>query len=87
MVYDFIAEFPGTIVIVSHDRELLNRMSEIYEMSIGGIHFYPMNYSAYKEWKDMELRSKTAQLENRQKELKKAKQEAKEAMERIFSEF
>lgn len=82
MVYDFIAEFPGTIVIVSHDRELLNRMSEIYEMSIGGIHFYPMNYNAYKEWKDMELRSKTAQLENRQKELKKAKQEAKEAMER-----
>lgn len=81
-VYDFLSEFSGTAVVVSHDRVLLNRMSAMYEMSAAGIHFYPMNYNAYKEYKEWELQSKTAQLENRQKELKKAKKEAKEAMER-----
>ncbi|MDE5711767.1 MAG: ATP-binding cassette domain-containing protein, partial [Bacteroides sp.] len=81
-VYAFLAAFPGTIVVVSHDRTLLNRMSAMYEMSADGIRFYPMNYNAYKEWKEAELQSKTAQLENRKKELKKAQKEAKEAMER-----
>ena len=81
-VYAFLATYPGTIVVVSHDRTLLNRMSAMYEMSADGIRFYPMNYSAYKECKEQELQAKTAQLENRQKELKKAQKEAKEAMER-----
>ena len=80
-VYAFLATYPGTIVVVSHDRTLLNRMSAMYEMSADGIRFYPMNYNAYKECKEQEFQAKTAQLENRQKELKKAQKEAKEAME------
>lgn len=82
MVYDFLSDFSGTVVVVSHDRVLLNRMTAMYEMSADGVRFYPMNYSTYKELKDMERQSREAQLENRQKELRKAKKEAREAMER-----
>ncbi len=82
MLYDYILQSSQTLVIVSHDRTLLNLISAIYEMSADGIRFYPMNYDAYKSRKDEELSSKISQLENRQKELKKARKEARDAMER-----
>lgn len=82
MLYEYILQSSKTVVVVSHDRTLLNLMSAIYEMSAEGIRFYPVGYDEYKAQKDAELRSKMAQLQNRQKELRKARKEARDAMER-----
>ena len=82
MLYDYIGRSSETLVVVSHDRAMLNMMSALYEMSADGVRFYPMNYDSYKAQKDAEIQSKVAQLENRQKELKKARKEARDAMER-----
>ncbi len=81
-LYEYIRQFAGTLLVVSHDRTLLNLMSAIYEMSAEGIRFYPMNYDAYKSQKEAELHSKMELLGNRQKELKKAQKEVQNAMER-----
>lgn len=37
----------GGVIIVSHDRQLLNQMSVIMELDADGLHLYPGNYDAY----------------------------------------
>lgn len=82
LLYEYIAHTNSTTVIVSHDRTLLNMLSEIYEMSPTGMQFYPMNYDAYRETVDAETCAKVTQLENRQKELAKAEKSARKTIER-----
>ncbi|GAB4571723.1 MAG: ABC-F family ATP-binding cassette domain-containing protein [Anaerolineae bacterium] len=44
----FIAGYPGAVVIVSHDRYLLDEVaSEIAELEAGRLTIYPGNYTAY----------------------------------------
>ena len=81
-LYDFVQKTNSAIVIVSHDRALLNLMPGIFEMSSTGMQFYPMNYSQYKETVDAEYAAKVASFQNEQKELKKAEKLAQKTMER-----
>lgn len=82
LLNEHIAHSNATILIVSHDRALLNRLSSIYEMRSDGMRYYPMNYAAYKQTTDWEHSARLAQLENRQKELVKAERSARKTMER-----
>ncbi|MDE5982138.1 MAG: ATP-binding cassette domain-containing protein [Duncaniella sp.] len=82
LLYEYIAHTNRTTIIVSHDRTLLNMLSEIYEMSPTGMQFYPMNYDAYRETVDAETCAKVTQLESRQKELAKAEKSARKTIER-----
>lgn len=50
---DALVEFPGTCIIVSHDRYLLNKVpTSIYELTRSGITVYPGKYDYYNEKKD-----------------------------------
>lgn len=82
LLYEYIAKTNRTVIVVSHDRALLNLLPETYELSPYGIKFYPMNYDAYRKAVDAEIMARTAQLENRQKELAKAEKAARKTMER-----
>lgn len=82
LLYEYIAYSSRPTIIVSHDRTLLNMLSGIYEMSLAGMRFYPMNYDAYRETVDAETYAKVTQLENRQKELAKAEKSARKTIER-----
>lgn len=49
---DSLPDYPGTVIIVSHDRYLLNKVpSMIWEMSPEGIENYPGGYDYYLEKK------------------------------------
>lgn len=82
LLYEFVSQTNRTVVVVSHDRTLLDMMPAIYEMSASGMKYYPMSYNMYKETVDAENAAKAARLQNRQKELKKAEMSAQRAMER-----
>ena len=82
LLYEYIARTNRTTIIVSHDRTLLNMLSEIYEMFPTGMQFYPMNYDAYRETIDAETYAKVTRLENQQKELAKAEKSARKTIER-----
>jgi len=58
----FIRSYPGAIVIVSHDRYLLDEVADgIVELAGGTLDFYPGNYSAYVTEKELR-RLRQAQL-------------------------
>src|SRR5690606_10681362 len=45
-------QFKGAIIIISHDRELLNRLcTSIWEVEDGMVHVFAGNYDAYLEQK------------------------------------
>ena len=48
-LYDAVASWPGVMVIVSHDRELLGLVDQIADLSGGEISMYGGNLTAYTE--------------------------------------
>ncbi|GAA2284304.1 ABC transporter [Streptomyces ruber] len=48
-LYDTVASWSGVMVVVSHDRELLDRMDQIADLRSGEVTWYGGNYSAYEE--------------------------------------
>jgi ATPase subunit of ABC transporter with duplicated ATPase domains len=81
-LYRFIEETPCTVLTVSHDRTLLNRLSKIYELTPHGLVAYGGNYDFYKSQKEMERQSLANSLEDRQKALHKAHKTERETLER-----
>ena len=56
---EFLKDFPGCILIVSHDRYFMDRVVDhlfAFEGE-GEIKDFPGNYSEYREWKDKELQA------------------------------
>lgn len=82
LLYEYIARTTRTIIVVGHDRTLLNLLPETYEMTPTGMQFYPMNYDAYRETVDAETGAKVTRLQNQQKELAKAEKSARKTIER-----
>ncbi|MET2825716.1 ABC-F family ATP-binding cassette domain-containing protein [Mesorhizobium shangrilense] len=54
-VIGLIAEWPGGAIIVSHDRELLETVDAIVELTSLGVSSYGGNWSRYRERKALEL--------------------------------
>lgn len=48
-LYDAVAAWPGVMVVVSHDRELLDRVDQIADLRDGEVSWYGGNFSAYEE--------------------------------------
>ena len=49
---DYLADYPGTIIMVSHDRYFIDSIAErVLELSEAGLTSYPGNYTDYKERK------------------------------------
>ena len=54
LLYSAVRGWTGTLVVVSHDRELLDLMDETAEVHEGGIRMFGCNFSAYLEQLDAE---------------------------------
>ncbi len=82
LLYDFIQSCASTLVVISHDRKLLNMLDTVVELSSKGLSVYGGNYDFYKEQKLLERQALDHDLKNKEKELRKAKETEREAMER-----
>lgn len=82
LLYDFIEKTNSTIVIVSHDRILLNFVDTIFELSNQGISTYGGNYDFYAEQKAIENEALQNDIHSKERALKKAKEKERETIER-----
>ena len=81
-LYDVLDHQRGCVLIVSHDRELLDRMDRIAELDDGEVRFYGGNFSAYEEAVAAERDAAERTLRNAELELKREKREMQQARER-----
>lgn len=81
-LYDFISQTSKTLIIVSHDRKLLNLLNTMLELNAGGITAYGGNYDFYKEQKQIADQALQESLQSKEKALRKAKEKERETLER-----
>ena len=81
-LYSFIENANQTLLVVSHDISLLNRLSFIYELAKSEVVAFGGNYDFYKEQKDSQRNAIESSLEEKEKQLRQAKKTAREAAER-----
>lgn len=82
LLYDLIEKVNATVVIVSHDRMLLNLVDTIFELSNQGIATYGGNYDFYTEQKEVEDEALQNDIHAKERALKKAKEKERETIER-----
>lgn len=81
-VYAFLASVQATVLVVSHDRNLLNRLPTLYELTPRSIAAYGGNYEFYKNCKEAEEKALTQAVQEKEKTLRLARKTAREAAER-----
>ncbi|HBX69863.1 MAG TPA: ABC transporter ATP-binding protein, partial [Chloroflexi bacterium] len=75
---NFIRNYPGAVVIVSHDRYLLDLIAdEIVDLDGGRLEVYPGNYSEYAFEKQTRLLRQQQMFQVQQKEVTRLEQSAK----------
>lgn len=82
VLYDYIRNTRHTLLVVSHDRALLNLLDTVAELSAKGISLYGGNYEAYKQQKQSGLEALQQAVQHKEKELRKAKEVERLAAER-----
>ncbi|MEV6105960.1 ribosomal protection-like ABC-F family protein [Streptomyces sp. NPDC051940] len=81
-LYDVLGDFHGCLLLVSHDRALLDRMERIAELSGDELRFYGGNFTAYEEAVAAEREVAEKNVRNAELELKREKREMQQARER-----
>ena len=81
-LYDWIENTSAIVLVVSHDRTLLNLLSPILELSKDKVEVYGGNFEFYKTEREKKLNALQNQFLEKEKELRKAKKIARETMER-----
>ncbi|WP_121808467.1 ribosomal protection-like ABC-F family protein [Mucilaginibacter kameinonensis] len=82
LLYNYIQTTNNTLLVVSHDRTLLNLLNTVCELSKRGITVYGGNYDFYAEQKDIESEALNQDVKSKEKALRKAKETERESMER-----
>ncbi|MCX4683337.1 ATP-binding cassette domain-containing protein [Kitasatospora purpeofusca] len=81
-LYDALDDFHGCLLLVSHDRELLDRTDRIAELDRGGLHFFGGNFTAYEEAVRAGQEAAERTVRSAEQELKREKRELQQARER-----
>jgi ATP-binding cassette subfamily F protein 3 len=67
---DYLLAYPGAIVVISHDREFLNRLAtSMVELRMGRIFRYRGNYDDYLEQREANEANLLAAFKNQQREI------------------
>ena len=81
-LYDWVEKCHSTLLVVSHDRTLLNLLPEICELEKHQINYYGGNYEFYKEQKTLMQEALQQRIEEKEKALRIARKVARETVER-----
>ena len=81
-LYDWVEKYRSTLLVVSHDRTLLNLLPEICELEKHQINYYGGNYEFYKEQKTLMQEALQQRIEEKEKALGIARKVARETAER-----
>lgn len=71
--YDQLSRFQGGVLVASHDRELLEQVPSILELSASGLRSYGGNYADYQTQRDAEQQAARAALEHAATERKRTR--------------
>ncbi|WP_118975829.1 ABC-F family ATP-binding cassette domain-containing protein [Taibaiella koreensis] len=82
LLYDYIQSTNDTLIVVSHDRTLLDILPVVYELGKQGITIYGGNYTFYTMQKTIEVQALQEGLKDREKALRKAREVERETIER-----
>ncbi|WP_210488745.1 ribosomal protection-like ABC-F family protein [Rufibacter aurantiacus] len=82
LLYNFVQSTKSTLLIVSHDRKLLNLLDTVCELSKHGIKVYGGNYDFYADQKQIESQALGHDIQSKEKALRKAKEKERETLER-----
>lgn len=81
-LYDVLDGFTGCLLLVSHDRLLLDRMDRIAELGDDELRLYGGNFTEYEEAVRAEQEIAEKNVRNAEQELKREKRELQQARER-----
>jgi ATPase subunit of ABC transporter with duplicated ATPase domains len=82
-LYAAVAAWPGVMVVVSHDRELLELVDQIADLRSGEIAWFGGNYSAYEEALATEQDAAERMVRVAEADLKKQKRELTDAQVKL----
>ncbi|PMD92459.1 ABC transporter ATP-binding protein [Siphonobacter sp. BAB-5405] len=80
-LYRWLSQSKATVLIVSHDRALLNQLDTTLELGKGHLEVYGGNYDFYQEQKRTQREALKAQADEHEKTLKQAQQKARDLAE------
>ncbi|MFE3174216.1 ribosomal protection-like ABC-F family protein [Amycolatopsis sp. NPDC059090] len=81
-LYDVLSDWSGCLLVVSHDRALLDRMDRIAELGADEIRFYGGNFTEYEQTVQAEREVAEKNIRNAEQEVKREKREMQQARER-----
>lgn len=82
VLYQYIENSSKGMIIVSHDRKLLNKLDKIIEINTKDIDLYGGNYDFYKEQKALKLQAVQQEIQARTESLTKSRQTIQTRIER-----
>ncbi|MES5818107.1 ABC-F family ATP-binding cassette domain-containing protein [Streptomyces sp. RG80] len=82
-LYAAVASWPGVMVVVSHDRELLDLVDQIADLRGGEVTWYGGNFSAYEEALATEQEAAERMVRVAEADLKKQKRELVDAQVKL----
>ncbi|MFH9569706.1 ABC-F family ATP-binding cassette domain-containing protein [Streptomyces sp. NPDC017454] len=82
-LYAAVASWPGVMVVVSHDRELLDLVDQIADLRSGEITWYGGNFSAYEEALAVEQEAAERMVRVAESDLRKQKRELADAQVKL----
>jgi ATPase subunit of ABC transporter with duplicated ATPase domains len=81
-LYDVLEDWNGCLLLVSHDRALLDRMDRIAELDRGELRSYGGNFTAYEEAVKAAREVAEKNVRNAEQDVKREKRELQQARER-----
>ena len=83
VLHEQLQQWPNGLLVISHDRELLEHMERIVELSSLGLTSYGGNFSFYAQAKDQQQQSALQQLASAKVERKREEHALREQRERL----
>ncbi|MDR0989926.1 MAG: ATP-binding cassette domain-containing protein [Propionibacteriaceae bacterium] len=81
-VAELVTGWPGTLIIVSHDRDLLEVVDQTYELSQGALTSYGGGFAFYQQQRELAQQAVVQQVRSAQQDLRQLQRRQRESVQR-----